>query len=421
MTNSTARLFTLLYSGTLEFGRLFVLPLAAKMKAASEWNISERCHLPPCKKTTDGRTRVWIHAASLGESKLLAKFLSILRKKHPSLEYVVTAATRTGVNYLQGLDSEDIIAIGFFPLDTIGLMKKMLQAYKISRVWLMETELWPSMMLACRQAGIPVGIANARLEEKSFASYRRLKMLYGPIFNHLDVVLAQNDVYAARFERLGVRPDALHIIGNLKAFVEISPPLPKRRKALRSSMTIRDDDIVLTAGCVHAGEGRILRKAMDILRASQWRLKCIVVPRHLDETAALLRELGPDTVRIDGIATPTSWEICVIDKMGVLEEMYSIASISFIGGTFVAVGGHNVWDAAQFGIPVLFGPDYHTQRESCELLISAGVGFTVASPEELSRQLITTLKTDTTIFSAAFSTFTDLSRDRIARIEAIIP
>jgi 3-deoxy-D-manno-octulosonic-acid transferase len=421
MINPTARLFTLLYSGTLEFGRLFVLPLAAKMKAVPGWNISERCHLPPCKKNTGDRTRVWIHAASLGESKLLAKFLSILRKKHPSFEYVVTAATRTGVDYLKGLDAEDIFATGFFPLDTIVLMKKMLRVYKISRVWLMETELWPSMMLACMQTGVPVGIANARLEEKSFSSYRRLKTLYGPIFNHLDVVLAQNDAYAARFERLGVAPTALHVIGNLKAIVEIRPPSPKRRQALRHSLAILDGDVVLTAGCVHAGEGRILKKALDILRASGVCLKCIVVPRHLDETAALIRELGPDAVRIDGTTTPTPWKICVIDKMGVLEDMYAISSISFIGGTFVAVGGHNVWDAAQFGIPVLFGPDYHTQRESCEQLLSAGVGFSVASAENLSRQLMTTLTTDAAIFSAAFSTFTGLSRDRIARIESIIP
>jgi 3-deoxy-D-manno-octulosonic-acid transferase len=421
MTIPTARLFTLLYSGTLEFGRLFVLPLAAKMKAVPSWNISERCQLPPCKKNTGDRTRVWLHAASLGESKLLAKFLGILRKKHPTFEYAVTAATRTGVNYLKGLDAEDIFAIGFFPLDTIVLMKRMLRVYKISRVWLMETELWPSMMLACMQTGVPVGIANARLEEKSFLSYRRLKMLYGPIFNHLDVVLAQNDAYAARFERLGVRPAALHVIGNLKSTVEIRPPSPKRRHALRHSMAILDGDVVLTAGCVHAGEGRILKQALDILRASDVCLKCIVVPRHLDETAALIRELGPDAVRIDGTTTPTSWKICVIDKMGGLEDMYAIASISFIGGTFVAVGGHNVWDAAQFGIPVLFGPDYHTQRESCELLLSAGVGFSVDSAENMAQQLMTTLKTDAAIFSAAFSTFTGLSRDRIARIESIIP
>jgi 3-deoxy-D-manno-octulosonic-acid transferase len=421
MTNPTARLFTLLYSGTLEFGRLFVLPLAARMKAASGWNINERCHLPPCKKNAGNQTRIWIYAASLGESKLLAKFINILRKKNPSFEYVVTAATRTGVHYLQGLDSEDIIASGFFPLDTIGLMKKMLWAYKISRVWLMETELWPSMMLACMQTGVPVGIANARLEEKSFASYHRLRMLYGPIFNYLDVVLAQNDAYASRFERLGVRPAVVHVIGNLKAIVEINHPSPKRRQALRSAMGIGGNDVVLTAGCVHVGEGKVLREALDILRTSDVRLKCVVVPRHLDETAALVGELGPDTVRINGIATSTPWEICVIDKMGVLEDMYAIASIAFIGGTFVAVGGHNVWDAAQFALPVLFGPDYHTQRESCELLLSAGVGFKVASPKELARQLITTLKTDATIFSAAFSTFAGLSRDRIARIEEIIP
>ena len=421
MKNRRAHLFTLFYSGVLEAGRLFILPLAAKMKAASAWNITERCDVPPLKKTSAGAMRVWIHAASLGESKLLAKFLNIHRKKYPGAEYVVTAATRTGVDYLWSLDSDDIVAVGFFPLDTIGLMKKMLRVFAISRVWLMETELWPSMMLACRQSDVPVGIVNARMEEKSYAFYRRLKMLYGPILGHLDVVMAQNEAYAARFERLGVRPEVLHVIGNLKAVISIRPPSPDRRRALRRAMALGENDFVLTAGCIHAGEGRILREALDTLRKRDVRLRCIVVPRYLDETDKLLKELGPDTLRIDATATSSPWEVCVVDKIGVLEDMYAVASVSFIGGTFVAVGGHNVWDAAQFAVPILFGPDYHTQQESCELLLSSGAGFKVTSPEEFSQKIAALRNTDASTFTAAFSAVAGVSRDRRARIEELIP
>ena len=421
MMHCTAYLFTLLYSGTLEAGKLLILPLAAKMKVASGWNIKERCALPPGKEADPGRARVWIHAASAGESKLLVKFLGLLRKKHPMDEYVLTAATRTGVDYLRTCESDDIAAVGFFPLDTIGLMKEMLRAYKVSRVWLMETELWPSMMLACMQCGVPVGIVNARVEEKSFSSYRLLAFMYKPIFEYLDVVLAQNEVYASRFKNLGVRPNALHVMGNLKSIVVIGPLSPERRQALRDSLMIGKNDIVLTAGCVHTGEGTILREALEIVRDGNIRLKCIAVPRHLSETGQLLKELGPKTFRFYEAAASSPWEVCIIDKMGILEDMYAISSVSFIGGTFVAVGGHNVWDAAQFGVPVLLGPDCHTQQESCNQLLSAGVGFQAASPDELARNIIAILKKNNGRISSSLSALVNLSRNRIERMEELIP
>jgi 3-deoxy-D-manno-octulosonic-acid transferase len=420
MKHRSAHLFTNLYSGILEAGRAFVFPPAATMKAAAGWNLRERCDVPPPKNSFSGAPSVWIHAPSLGASKLLAKFLETLRRKHPGARYVVTAATRTGVAYLQSLDSDDIVGAGFFPLDTIGLMKKMLRVFAVTRVWLMETELWPSMMLACKQSGVPVGIVNARMEEKSFAFYRRLKILYGPLLSSLDAVLAQDGMYARRFELLGVRPEVLRVIGNLKAVVVIRPPSAERRRTLRSALGLCESDFVLTAGCVHAGEAGVLREALEILRPGA-PLRCIVVPRHLDETETILRALGPETLRIAGTETSVPWKVCVIDKMGVLEDMYAVASAAFIGGTFDSTGGHNVWDAAQFAVPVLFGPDYHTQLESCELLLRTGAAFSAASAQDLSRIVARLHESGEGGFTAAFSAVAAFFRERMGRIEGVVP
>jgi 3-deoxy-D-manno-octulosonic-acid transferase len=403
MNHRRAHLFTHFYSGILDAGRRFVFPPASTLKAASGWTLKERADV-----------------ASLGESKLLAKFLEILRKKHPGARYVVTAATRTGVDYLQSLDSEDIVAAGFFPLDTIGLMKKMLRVFGVTRVWLMETELWPSMIFACKQSGVPVGIVNARMEEKSFAFYRRLKILYGPLLSSLDTVLAQDDAYARRFRELGVKPEVLSVIGNLKAVVVIHPPAAERRRTLRSAMGLGEGDFVLTAGCIHAGEAGVLREALDALRRNA-PVRCIVVPRHLDETETIVRELGPGTIRIAGTATSMPWETCVIHKMGVLEDMYAMASAAFIGGTFDSTGGHNVWDAAQFAVPVVFGPDYHTQVESCEMLLRAGAAFSADSASALARVVAGLKRSGTGGFGAAYSAVAGFSRERMERIEEFVP
>jgi 3-deoxy-D-manno-octulosonic-acid transferase len=421
MMNYAASAFVFLYSTALELCRFIVVPPLLLLKASSAWNIRERLGTPPLTNNKTGHTVVWVHAASLGESKLLVKFLDILRRKHPGHAYVLTATTRAGVEYLKTARADRVIAVGFFPFDTIRLMKKMVRQFAVSRVWLMETELWPSMMWVCMRENVPVGMVNARLEIKSFSSYRRIRFLCKPIFSSLDIVLAQSELYNLRFRQLGVRPAAVHIIGNLKNAIDIRRPPLFERNALRAGMKLAAGDFVITAGCLHAGEGRIIREAFDKINAHGSRVKCIVVPRRLAESPSLIKELGPDTPLLKETYATAPWEICLVDKLGVLEDMYRASDAAFVGGTFVSVGGHNVWDAAQFGIPVFFGPDFHTQQESCEKLLRAGVGFLAKSAEELAGLITKFVKTDTSGFAGALSRFIQGVSDRRQEIERMLP
>ena len=248
-----------------------------------------------------------------------------------------------------------------------------------------------------------------------------MRFLSKPMFSALDIVLAQSGAYALRFEKVGVRASAVHIIGNLKNAVDVRRPFLSERNALRAAMSLAPGDFVVTAGCLHAGEGRVLKEALDKINLSGRRVKCVAVPRYLGESSSLIKELGPDTLRIREPSSTVSWEICLVEKLGVLEAMYMMADAAFVGGTFVSVGGHNVWDAAQFGIPVFFGPDFHTQRESCEMLLGAGVGFLARSSKELAELITGVAKTDTSGFAAALSRFIQSARDRQQEIERILP
>jgi 3-deoxy-D-manno-octulosonic-acid transferase len=146
-----------------------------------------------------------------------------------------------------------------------------------------------------------------------------------------------------------------------------------------------------------------------------------VVSWYLDESASLIKELGEGALRLKEASSTAAWEICLVDRFGVLETMYKMADAAIIGGTFVSVGGHNVWDAAQFGIPVFFGPDFHTQRESCKKLLAAGVGFCAKSAEELAGLIAGAAKTDTSGFAGALSRFIQGAHDRQREIESILP
>jgi 3-deoxy-D-manno-octulosonic-acid transferase len=420
MSNLLLRLIIHTYSGIMEGARLLALALLRPTPQWEKWDIASRAAIPPRKQGGATGSAVWIHAASLGECKLLVQFLAILRNRHPGQQYVLTAATRTGVDYLRGCDESDIVAAGFLPFDTVRLMKSLLSIYSVSRVWLMETELWPAMLLCCRDKRVPVGLVNARLEEDSLAWYRRFSWLLSPLLRYPDAVLAQDETYAARFARLGVAPAAIRVTGNLKSYVTVRPVSREDRARLRSDMGIAPHDLCITAGCLHAGEGAVVKAALDAMKRRGVSARCVVVPRHLRDAAPLSRELGNGTLRLPDSRAPQQWDICIVEKMGVLEAMYKIANAAIVGGTFDETGGHNMWDAAQFGIPLFFGPNYRTQQESGDTLLAAGVAFCASDGEELAG-LITQTLCATGQFVKAQAVFSAEINGKSHSIEDLIP
>jgi 3-deoxy-D-manno-octulosonic-acid transferase len=421
MSTILAGIFIMTYSAIFELARLLALPLLAGMGAKKGWEIGNRSSLPRIVRKHRGSSVVWVHAASLGEAKLLLQFLALLEERNPDDCYVATATSRAGVNCLEQMKRPSMYAIGFLPFDTLGLMKSLIKTFNISRVWLLETELWPAMLWACLRNNIPVGLANARIEEKSFVSYRRLNWLFGPLLRQFDVVLAQNETYAGRFRRLGVRPERLHVVGNMKEHLLFHRADPETRAAIRREMGLTEDDVVLTAGCFHKGEGALLRECVDILKRRGRSIKCIVVPRHLDEGDSLSAELGGAALRLSDIKASAPWDFSMVEKLGILDPMYSIADAAVVGGSFADIGGHNVWEAARCCIPVFFGPHYHTQTSSCEKLLAGGAGFCVKSAGELADGIEQTLWLDKDRFTAAQTLFVEeIGRGQIAT-ELLIP
>jgi len=410
-----------LYSILLEAILLIVTPVVQLFFSKKHWNIGERSKIPVAAAMYRGKPVVWVHAASLGEAKLLEIFLNILEQKHPEQHYVCTAATKNGVGYLAGIKRDSVIAVGFLPFDTLRLMKKMLRSFSITRLWVMETELWPSMLYACKVSGVPAGIVNARMEKKSFSSYLKLRFLLAPLFAQFDTVLAQSKPYADRFIQMGVQPNAVHITGNLKSLVPFAAVIGAERNALRAKLGIAPNERVLTAGCLHVGEGTILREALALVAAQGTSIRCVVVPRYPEKAGILHKELGESSLLLHDTTTSQPWNICIVAKVGILDDMYKLCDIAFIGGTFVPIGGHNVWDAARYALPVVFGPDYHTQHEGCTTLLDAQAGFCVNNGHELAEQIVRLSGEETTGIPNAFIALNNAMDNRIQQIAQVLP
>jgi 3-deoxy-D-manno-octulosonic-acid transferase len=404
MSTRSLPLSLTLYNAAAELAGALLVPLLAGTGKRRGWHLDERKSLPEAAGRP-GKPAVWIHAASLGEAKMLDGFLDILERRDRSVCFVLTATSASGVGFLSRIRRPSVIARGFLPLDTLRLMKSFVAAFNVSRLWLVETELWPAMLWSCLSAGVPIGIVNGRIEEKSFSRYRLLRPLFSPLMERLEVVLAQNETYAARFRSLGVATERLHVTGNLKAGIAIRKPDAAERAGLRSAMRLAGDDVVITAGCFHKGEAGVLRDALRLLRQAGRACRCVVVPRHLTEADAIAAELGSGTLRLRDCSADAAWDVCTVEKIGILESLYRIADAAIVGGTFIDIGGHNVWEPAQFGIPVFFGPRHYEQQAGCDELLAAGVGFAAADAAELARALESALWTGAASLAAAAARF----------------
>ncbi|MDR0307034.1 MAG: hypothetical protein LBI42_09395 [Chitinispirillales bacterium] len=424
MKHSALNAFIAIYGGVFEMLRHGANAADIVLRGSTliqKLNLRERQELAVSNRDINGKNVVWLHAASLGEVKLLYKFLERLTARHPDDLYVLTAVSKTGVSYLEKYRTPEVCAVGFLPVDSPFLMNRMLKRFNISRVWILETEIWPSMQWCCMRRNIPVGIVNGRIERKSFSKLKALGFIFKPLISNLDIVMAQDKIYAQRFNALGVSSERIHVTGNLKACVAIRKPDPSQRMILRKVLNIDESAALITAGCVHPGEGIVIKECLDKLSEMGMPCKCIVVPRHMEASDSIAGELGGNVLRIKQPRTEKEWNVCLIEGFGILDDMYKIADAAVVGGTFVKIGGHNMWDPARFGIPVFFGPHTFAQNESCQKLTAAGVGFSVDNGETLAEAVFKLIKTDAAKFAGVQSIFAETINRHQAVLEPLIP
>jgi 3-deoxy-D-manno-octulosonic-acid transferase len=413
--------FVNIYSVLLDVVRVVLLPLLRGADERNGWDLALRQKLPSPVRDFRDRRVVWLHASSLGEAKLLVKFASMLRERHADDLYLVTATTRGGVAYLEKNRHPSFCAIGFQPIDTLTLVRRIVGHYGVKRLWLVETELWPSLLHVCAERRLPVGIVNGRIEARTFARYRSLRFLVAPLLAPVDIVLAQSDEYAARFIDLGIGKEKVHVVGNIKGHIRIERPRKQEWLQVRRALNLDEQAFVVTAGCMHKGEGAVLRAFFSQMERRGYPCRLIVVPRYCHEAAGLLDEIGGSVLHVREPATARRWEICLIEATGVLDDLYKIADAAIVGGTFVDIGGHNLWDAARFGIPVFFGTDYHTQQESGDLLLQAGVGFAAADGVELADRMFSVVKEQPARFPEAQARFIEATNKSGSIVEPLLP
>ncbi|MCU0761881.1 MAG: 3-deoxy-D-manno-octulosonic acid kinase [Hydrogenophaga sp.] len=322
---------------------------------------------------------VLIQAASVGEVQAARPLIEALRKEWPDHGLVVSTHTPTGAATLHS-HFNGAIAHTYSPLDTPGACARFLDRLQPRMLVLMEREIWPEMLLQCRQRAIPVVLVNARLSEHSLRLYQRWSGLVAPIWKQLALVAAADAASLDRLAQLGIPGGRLVETGNLK----FDTPPHTADQALPAAL---QDRTLFVAGSTHEAEEAALLAAWPAWQLRHPKALLVLVPRHPQRFQAVadrLQQMGIAHARHSlGAPVHAATSVLLADTMGELPHWYGAASACFIGGTLQPVGGHNPLEALALGKPVLFGPHTRNAQTLFEAIESAGAGRRVASVSEL--------------------------------------
>jgi len=339
----------------------------------------------------DYRPVIWLHAVSVGEVLAVSRLVEEVSGAFAGYRLTISTTTRTG----QALARERFGAerVFYCPLDLPWAVRGYLKALKPELLVLAETEFWPNLLKACFRRGIPVAVVNARISDRSWPRYRMLRRLWEPMLGRLTRVLAQSELDAERLRVLGCRAERVSVSGNLKFDVRV----PKEAEAVRLLRSLGGGLRFVVAGSTLDGEEAALIEAWPKLLAADPRLVLLLAPRHPERfgmVAGLLTGSGIGWARRSEwkgraeseIAAMTPGQIVLLDTIGELASVYSLASVAFVGGSIAEAGGHNPLEPAQFGVPIVMGPHYANFRAITEDL-RAHDALRIAQRSELAAVL----------------------------------
>ncbi|HET9208288.1 MAG TPA: 3-deoxy-D-manno-octulosonic acid transferase [Burkholderiaceae bacterium] len=324
---------------------------------------------------------VWVHAVSLGETRAASALIDALRARVPGVRILLTHGTATGREaggaLLRAGDHQC-----WLPYDTPGATRRFLRRHRPAVGVLMETEVWPNLLLQAHGAGVPMVLANARLSERSARKGQRLSALIAPAARAIDLVLAQTRGDAARLSAAGAR--AVEVSGNLKFDMAPDATLVARGRQWRAAL---QRPVVMMASS-REGEEPPLLQAWSTQPAPRPLL--LLVPRHpqrFDTVAQIVRDAQLSLKRrSEWTETPPSdaeaADVWLGDSLGEMPLYYAASDVALLGGSFAPLGGQNLIEAAACACPVVMGPHTFNFEQAADNAVAERAALRVAHIDE---------------------------------------
>ncbi|MBF8275025.1 MAG: kdtA [Candidatus Brocadiaceae bacterium] len=334
------------------------------------------------------RPCVWIHCASVGEVITVKTLVNSLEKEFNNWDVVISTNTTTGQGVARKYFPRKVIF--YFPLDISWVVERSLDAIRPDCVILAELEIWPNFLMALARRRVPVALLNARISEKSMRWYRVLNKISRGFFESLtkkeNVFCARTKADAVRLKAIGIADEQIFVTGNMKYDNIVTSVLEDIKARLLHLFGIKKEEKIFVCGSTHEGEEAIILRIFKRISSQYPNLRLALAPRHIErcnDVVRLIESMGLKVARktlLDKGLFPVTAEeqgrlpsqtVILVDTLGELQTIYSIADYVFVGRSLVPQGGQNMMEPAGLAKPVIIGPHTFNFHEEVPLLRNA--------------------------------------------------
>jgi 3-deoxy-D-manno-octulosonic-acid transferase len=357
-------------------------------------SLAERMGYLPVSFNLDADESIWIHAVSVGEALTARALIADLRARYPGLRIFLSTTTLTG-QQIARTRLQDLDAVFFFPFDLPPFVNRTLALVRPRLFIMMETEIWPNLLRACRRKGVKTMLVNGRISSRSYPRYRLARGFFRTVLADVDRFCMQSEESARRIIDIGADPPRVDVTGSLKFESLESPAAALGRGAGRVLRFFRlpaSRPVFMAASTLKGEEGAVLT-AFAALRRAQPSALLIIAPRkpeRFDEAEALARAEGLRVVRRTELAIDAEprADVVVLDTIGELAHLLQVATVVFVGGSLVDQGGHNILEPAVHGKPIVFGPHMQNFAEIAGTFVRSQAAVQVGSAGELAQVVV---------------------------------
>lgn len=337
-----------------------------------------------------GTIRIWLHASSVGEVQAARALIPAIRGLLPGAEFVLSTMTAHGRQQAENFLGTDVNCV-LAPLDVPLIVDRAFAAIDPDLYVCIETEIWPLILKKIAESGRRLVLVNGRMSSGSYRSYLKIRGFMGRVLSLFERAALISSSDYERYVTLGLDRKQSQVLGNVKYDLALPQSSEKVRDRYRSILGTTEDSELVVAGSTHGNEEEQLLALLDDDHTGSEQL-LIIAPRHLERILKLQKMLENKQHPFDLFSELNKGQarksnLVLIDIMGELAALYSVADYVFCGGSLVPRGGHNVMEAALWSRPVFYGPHMSDFKDATRMLEDVGAGFMVSDVQDLKDKI----------------------------------
>lgn len=337
---------------------------------------------------------IWVHGVSVGEVQAAFPLILQARRYGYDESILISTVTSTGKSMAEKLLSGLVDGHFYYPWDVPWVIRRLLDCLKPKAYIGLETEIWPFLLHELKKRNVPSFLVNGRFSDRSFKKACRAIDFWRETLECFSKILVRSTSDADKLFRLGVDTGRVRIIGDIKIDALLFRKGYVDSKELKKRLNVNESDICFVAGSTHEGEETVVLEAFGMVKGEVPSSKLILVPRHPERAIGVCALACNKFVACLSSEVKPNWDVLIVDEVGVLFELYSLAAGAFVGGSLVPKGGQNVLEPACFGVPIAFGPHMEDFSLPAVELERLGVARVIRGEKDLAQAWLNAIKFD---------------------------